>query len=200
MEIYIASNNQHKIDEMGKIFSTHQILSPSDAGVNFEHEETGNSFLENSLGKAQALYKLIQKPVLADDSGLCVSALNGAPGIYSARYGSKAGEAALSSPERNSYLLRNLKGVQDRSAFFVCCISLVVDNWRIYTVQETFPGIIAEEAAGCGGFGYDPLFYLPEYGKTVAELAEKEKNKISHRARAARKMAELIQTIDPKKE
>ncbi len=136
------------------------------------------------------------RPVIADDSGLCIEALGGAPGIYSARYGSPEGGPDLESGERNSFLLENLKdfsGRAERKATFVCCMTAILSDYRIYSVQETMEGFITDEPYGKGGFGYDPVFFLPKKGMTVAELPENEKNKISHRGRAAEKLGRLLE-------
>lgn len=195
MELFLASNNEHKVKEMEQILSGHRILTPRQVGVEFYHEETGSSFHENALGKAMTLFRLTGKPVIADDSGLSVTALGGAPGIYSARFGDGPDGTVLTTEQRNSYLLEKLQGIEERQAFFLCCMVLVLHEERIYSVQETFPGIIATRPSGMEGFGYDPLFYLPEYGKTVAQLPEDEKNRISHRGRAGRAMAALLDHI-----
>ena len=196
MEIVLASGNLHKKKELEKIFSNHTLLLPGDLGIEFDCDETGKNFLENALLKAETLYRLTGKPVLADDSGLCVDALDGAPGIYSARFGSEEGEAPLSDSDRNALLLSRIGEGKDRSAFFVCCMALMVDPHRIFTVQESFPGSISRTPFGGGGFGYDPVFIEPESGRTVAELPEEEKNRISHRGRAGRRMNAILEDLD----
>ena len=195
IEFLLATNNNHKKEELQQIMTGIVIKTPSDIGLNFDCDETGSTFLENSMLKARTLFEISGKPVIADDSGLCVAGLDGAPGIYSARYGSKDGEPDLSSEERNRLLLHNmadLKTDDQRAAFFVCCMTAIIDEYRVYTVQETMNGYIARESYGRGGFGYDPVFYLPERGMTVAELPENEKNMISHRGRAAAKLGLLL--------
>ena len=192
----LATNNKHKKLELQQILSSVELKTPEDIGVDFDCDETGTTFLENSMLKAQTLFDLTGKPVIADDSGLCVEGLDGGPGIYSARYGSPSGGPDLESPERNRFLLDNMKhlsGPEERKAFFVCCMTAIIDEYRVYTVQETMKGFIADEPYGKGGFGYDPVFFLPQYGKTVAELPDDEKNKISHRGRAAVKLAGLLE-------
>ncbi len=194
-EFVLATNNQHKKIELQQILKEVNLLTPADLGIDFDCEENGKSFLENSLLKARTLYGQTGKAVIADDSGLCVTGLDGAPGIFSARYGSNGSGPDLESSERNSFLLSNmkhLKSPEERAAMFVCCMSVIVDDYRVYTVQETMKGYIAEEPFGAGGFGYDPVFFLPEYGKTVAELSDEEKNLISHRGRAAARMGLLL--------
>ena len=193
MEILLASGNAHKKGELEKIFPGHTLLTPADLGIPFDHEETGHTFYDNARGKALALHLLTGKPVLADDSGICVPALGGAPGIYSARYGSNPGEPEWEAPERNALLLRNMEGQEDRRAFFVCAMVLLFDEYRHYTIQETVEGRLTHAPAGAGGFGYDPLFFLEDYGKTMAELPAEEKNRISHRGKAGARMARLLE-------
>jgi XTP/dITP diphosphohydrolase len=194
MEIILASGNRHKLYELKEILKDHTLLLPEDMGIDFDFEETGNTFLENSMGKAFALYKQINRPVLADDSGLNVHALNGEPGIYSARYGAVNG-IELEASERNLFLLNKLKDVDDLSAEFICCMTLVLENNRFFTAQESFRGEITRESTGVNGFGYDPIFFLPEYGKTAAELPESEKNKISHRGKAGMRIAKILEGL-----
>ncbi len=192
MEIILASGNRHKLFELKEILKGHTVLLPEDIGIDFDFEETGSSYLENSYGKAYALFNKINRPVIADDSGLSVAALNGAPGIYSARYGSKDG-VLLEAPERNLFLLQQLKEMDDLSAEFICCMTLVLEKNRFFVAQESFKGEITKDSTGVNGFGYDPVFYLPEYGKTVAELPEEKKNKISHRGKAGYRIARLLE-------
>ncbi len=195
MLLYAASNNAHKISELILAFQNCEIRSPAEAGINFEFEETEDSFTANSLAKAMALWKLIGKPVLADDSGLCVDALGGRPGVYSARYGSVDGKTPLGSSERNRLLLKEMEGKSLRSCRFVCSLSLLISPYRFFVIQETLEGQLLYEPIGKGGFGYDPIVFLPELGKSVAELEAAEKNKLSHRGKAVLKMAEIIGTF-----
>jgi XTP/dITP diphosphohydrolase len=213
--LWFATGNVHKRTELAGILTGHDIRIPSDAGIAaFDPEETGNSFLENSLLKARALYRLLARqttikgPVIADDSGLCVDALGGRPGIHSARYagpgsgpgpgvqrpGGRLGGKRLCDSERNALLLAELGGKQDRRARFVCAMILLWDENRFYGVQETLEGVIIpdQEGRGEGGFGYDPILYIPELGRTVAELSAEEKNRVSHRGKAARAIAKLL--------
>lgn len=192
MELYFASENKHKYKELSQIFKPHTLVMPRDDGISFEFVEGDTDFLTNALGKATELYKIVRKPVLADDSGLCVSALDGAPGVLSARYGSIHGEPPLPDADKISLLLENLRSFKDRSAFFVCAMVIVLSEYRFYTVQETVAGSIVFAPAGNGGFGYDPVFLVEDRGCTMAELSEEEKNRLSHRARAARKLKTLI--------
>jgi XTP/dITP diphosphohydrolase len=185
-----ATNNPHKLREFRRLFPDFQLLCPDEVDCTFSFEETGTTYLENALGKALHLYKLIGTPVLADDSGLEVVGLGGEPGIYSSRYGSA--DSKLSDFERNAYLLNRAASLSDRACFFVCCMVAVLGEKRFFVVQETFHGVLAAEPSGFGGFGYDPVVYLPEKGKTVAELSDDEKDAISHRGKAARRLAALI--------
>lgn len=194
MEIVLATGNMHKKKELEQILSGHKILIPSDLGVDFDCDETGLTFMENALLKAETLYELVKRPVLADDSGLCVQALDGAPGIYSARYGSEGG-VNLSDADRNNLLLKNIDGVEDRTAFFVCAMVLITAPYKVYSVQESFEGSIAEAPYGGGGFGYDPVFIDALSGKTAAELTDKEKNLVSHRGKAGKVMNTLMEAL-----
>ncbi|MDR0401028.1 MAG: RdgB/HAM1 family non-canonical purine NTP pyrophosphatase [Treponema sp.] len=211
-ELWLASGNRHKRLELARILSGVALKIPADGGIDgFDPPETGASFMENALLKARALSRIlgergIFEPVLADDSGLCVDALGGRPGIYSARYSGRYGGRSdgscgggpealkiLEAPERNRLLLEELGDASDRRARFVCAMVLLFDEHRFACVQETLEGeIAAAQGRGEGGFGYDPILYLPGRGRTVAELGEDEKNRISHRAKAARAIAALL--------
>ena len=200
MDILVASFNTHKIDELKPLFASHRLLSPTDLGYGeMEIEEDGSSYFENALIKAKALYSLAGMPTLADDSGLSIATLGGAPGIHSSRYGSKDGRSKLSTAERNALLLAEIEGVKDRACAFYCCLVLMYGHDRFLSVQETCPGILAETPRGAGGFGYDPLVFLPELGKTVAELDPEQKNMVSHRGRASRTMNALLRSFDPRR-
>jgi XTP/dITP diphosphohydrolase len=194
MEIYLASNNTHKRDEFVRLFPGHRILLPAESGLEFDFEENGKSFWENAMGKAHALFRLVHAPVLADDSGLCVAALGGQPGVVSHRFGARNGKN-LEAGERNAYLLSRMKGVEDRAAYFLCSLVLLLEGVRFFAVQETVNGIITEAPRGANGFGYDPVFLVPETGKTIAELSDAEKDRLSHRGRASRRMLSLMQTL-----
>jgi len=191
-ELLLASNNEHKRQEFVRLFPGVRILSPADVGVRFEFEEDGETFLVNAFGKADALHRAAGRPVIADDSGLCVKALGGEPGIYSNRYGAGAGGALLAAPQRNAYLLDRMKGLTDRSAWFVCCLVLLLEESRFFVAQETVHGSIAEAPRGQNGFGYDPLFLVPGTGRTMAELPDEEKDAVSHRGRAARRILGIM--------
>jgi len=189
IELVLASNNAHKHTEFCRLFPRIRVLLPRDIGVSFEHEETGDTFFDNARGKALALFRAAGRPVIADDSGLCVHALGGAPGILSNRYGAGADGKLLEAGARNAYLLQKLEGEKDRRAFFVCCLVLVLDEERFVAVQETVHGVITEEPRGKNGFGYDPVFFLPGSGMTMAEIPDAHKDEVSHRGRAAARIS-----------
>ncbi len=192
MTIVLASQNSHKKIEIAQILKEHTILLPRDKGIDFEHEETGGTFLDNALAKAIHLNSITGTPVIADDSGLCVPALGGAPGVYSARYGALEGVNNLTDADRNQLLLENMKGITDRRAFFVCSMVLLSDEDRFSVVQETVHGEITLSPQGQNGFGYDPLFFIPDMAKTAAQLTADEKNAISHRGKAVAAIARLL--------
>jgi len=194
MKFWLATNNEHKKRELEAIFSGHTLVTPGSVGLGFDPEESGSTFLENTLIKARALYDLVHEPVLADDSGLCIDALDGRPGIYSARYGSTNGKK-LESWERNELLLKEMEQITNRKARFICSMVLLFSHDRFFVVQETLEGEIIRESRGSGGFGYDPILYIPEQGCTVAELSEDAKNRISHRGKAGRAVAQLLAHI-----
>ena len=196
MELCIATGNPHKVEELQAIFSRHTLRTPAELGIEFEYEETGSSFFANAYGKAAALSAQTNLPVIADDSGLSLPALGGEPGVYSARYGSKVYGRLLEAPERNRYLLSRLEGIDERDAFFVCCMVAILEQYRFFTVQETLHGTIIDRPAGKGGFGYDPIFYLPRRECTVAQLPEGEKNRISHRGKAGAQLSRLLDAAD----
>jgi XTP/dITP diphosphohydrolase len=185
-QIILASNNKNKLREVKQILEPlgYTIISQSEAGVNIEVEENGSSFEENAFLKAEAVYKLCKKPVIADDSGLEVDVLNKAPGIYSARY------CEGTDSDRCRKLLKNLEGVQDRTARFVCTICFIDENGKAETVRGECEGTIGFEPKGENGFGYDPVFMRDN--RSFAELSSEEKNKISHRANALNKLKELL--------
>ena len=181
--IIFATGNAGKMKEIREILGDMdaEILSMKEAGIQTDIVENGTTFEENARIKAKAVAQFTKDIVLADDSGLEVDALNGAPGVYSARYGHKSSDA-----ERIAYLLENLKDVpaERRTAKFVCVITCLWPDGRKIVARGECPGQILFAPKGTGGFGYDPVFYLPELEKTYAELAPEEKNAISHRARA----------------
>jgi XTP/dITP diphosphohydrolase len=203
MTIWFATGNPHKRAELAAILPGHAIKIPSDENLPFDVDETGATFAENALIKARELYRLVSEPVIADDSGLCVDALNGRPGVFSARYG-RTGTSVLGEREklgdhdRNVLLLQELGDNPCRQARFVCAMVLIFNEDRFYLVQETLEGELIREARGQGGFGYDPILYLPHLGRTVAELPEEEKNRVSHRGKAGRSIARLLSPpMDP---
>ena len=197
MKVILASKNPHKLTELSAILSQHgfEIALESEYGLDIDVDETGTTFEENSLLKAEAVMKASGLPVLADDSGLMVDALNGAPGVYSARYGHKSSDG-----ERTAFLLENMKDVPDdkRTAKFVCVITCLWPDGRKIGARGECPGVITREVHGENGFGYDPVFYLPELGMTYAELPSEQKNAISHRARALQDFCRKYQQMQEK--
>ena len=191
MKIYFASGNTHKRDELARILKPHTLIIPSDEGIPFDPEETETTFYGNALIKAKSLFELTGQPVIADDSGICVDALDGAPGVFSARYGSETGKK-LDATERNNLLLSRMEGTENRTCRFVCNMVLYLGKDHFCSVQETLEGLLVTECKGTGGFGYDPIVFVPEYGKTVAELSPEEKDRCSHRGKAGRIIARLI--------
>lgn len=192
MKIFLATTNKNKILEIEKILKDIDIelVSINDNIKIPEVIEDGKTFEENSLKKAREIAKYTGMITIADDSGLCVEALNGAPGVYSARY---SGENATYK-SNNEKLLKDLSGEKNRNAKFVTVITLCKPSGESYSFRGELKGIILEELRGKDGFGYDPLFYLQEYGKTLAEMPE-EKNRISHRAKAIRELKAGIKKI-----
>ena len=186
MKLIFATGNENKMREIREILAGrgYEILSMKEAGIDIDVEENGKTFSENALIKARAISEASGELVLADDSGLEIDALGGEPGIYSARYMGHD----TSYVEKNNNLIQRLEGVPDekRTARFVCAMAAV------FPVVGTMEGRIGYEIAGENGFGYDPIFYLPEYGKTSAEISPEEKNAISHRGKALRAIAELL--------
>ena len=184
MKLVLASKNKKKLVEMNEILSHLgiEVCSEAEAGVDVEVEETGTTFEENSLLKARAVMEASGLPAIADDSGLCVDALNGAPGVYSARYGGEG----LDDTGRYRLLLENMRGQMPRTAKFVSVITCCFPNGDVLTARGECPGTIAFAPQGEGGFGYDPIFYYPPFGKTLAEVTPEEKNQVSHRAVALR--------------
>ncbi len=196
MVIWFATGNEHKRGELSALLPGHEVRIPKDAGLAFDPEETGATFVENALIKARALWDLVKAPVLADDSGLAVDALGGRPGIYSARYGedlAKERGVPFDASFRNQLLLSELEGKTQRTARFVCAMVLMREPERFAIVQETLEGEIAHAPAGVGGFGYDPLVYLADRACSVAELSEAEKNGLSHRGKAVAEIKRLLE-------
>ncbi|MGN1077888.1 MAG: RdgB/HAM1 family non-canonical purine NTP pyrophosphatase [Candidatus Gallimonas sp.] len=178
MKIVAATGNAHKLREIREILSGFEILSAREAGFTGDVEETGATFAENALLKAEAVCRATGLPALADDSGLCVECLGGAPGIYSARY-SGGGDA-----ENRALLLKNMQNASERRAYFSCAIALVFPDGKVLTAEGRTYGEILREERGAGGFGYDSLFYSDDLKKSFGEASEEEKNSVSHRGRA----------------
>lgn len=184
-KLILASNNENKIIEIKDILSplNVQVISLKEAGINVEVEEDGNTFMENAYKKAKEIFDIVSDKdymVLADDSGLAVDALGGAPGVYSARFSGEHGN----TKKNNEKLLRLMENIKDRRAKFICAMVLIVDEKNTIRVQGEVEGAILEEERGKGGFGYDPLFYVPQYNMTFGEMDSKTKNSISHRKKA----------------
>ena len=194
-KIVFATTNAGKIKEIKEILADFvvEVVSMKEMNIAADIEENGATFEENSLIKARAVSKLTGLPALADDSGLEVDYLNGEPGIYSARYLGRDTDYDY----KNNYIIDKLKEAkgEERSARFVCVISLVLPDGREFVKKGVMEGRIGYEIKGENGFGYDPIFFLPEYGKTSAEISAEEKNKISHRGKALSAMKEVIANL-----
>lgn len=187
----IATHNKKKLSELKDIFEKLNIIakSPDELGIEIpDPEETGKTFEENAFIKAKSGFDATGLPTVADDSGLCVDVLNGAPGVYSARYSGEHGD----DEKNNDLLLKNLEGFpqEKRNAHYVCSICCVLDKNKKFTVRGEFYGRIGFERIGNGGFGYDPLFMVGD--KSVAEMTAEEKNKISHRGKALKAFSEEL--------
>jgi len=189
MKIIAATKNKNKLREFGEILKGFEIISQEEAGIDIDVEETGTTFEENSRLKAEAIFKATGIPAIADDSGLCVDALDGAPGVYSARYGGEG----LDDEGRVQLLLKNMENVPDekRTARFVCVITMV-SSGGVITAKGECEGVINHAPKGENGFGYDPVFYMKEYGKTTAEMSPDEKNAVSHRGKALKIFAKKM--------
>lgn len=192
-QLIIATNNQGKVREIKAILGDFydEIKSLKDAGIVADVVEDGDSFHANARKKAVEISEMVEGDVLADDSGLCVEALDMAPGIYSARF---SGEGATDE-KNNAKLLSLVKEQKNRRAWFVCALVLANGGKEKLYVEERAEGKIIDEPRGENGFGYDPLFYVEEYGQTFAEIPPEVKNKISHRAKALKKLQEKVQEI-----
>ena len=190
MDLIIASNNKNKIKEIKELLKdlNINIKSLSDVNCNIDIEENGNTFDQNAYIKASAIYKIYKCPVLADDSGLCVEALDGQPGVYSHRY---AGPEC-NDDKNNLKLIKNLNGVLNRNAYYACAICFIDHKANANYAFGKIEGKIIDTPKGNNGFGYDPYFFLPEENKTMAELSLEDKNKISHRAIALKKIGKII--------
>lgn len=188
----LATHNPGKLAEMRAILSGLGVeaVSPAEAGVEVDVEETGTTFAENAMLKAKAVCAAAGLPAIADDSGLCVDALNGGPGVYSARYGGEH----LDDRRRCRLLLKNLRGQTSRAAHFSCAVACAFPNGDTLTAEGRCDGAIAFAPLGDGGFGYDPVFLVPEKGKTFGQLSAEEKSAISHRGKALAGFAEKLGT------
>ena len=196
MKVVLASKNPHKLVEISKITEQFdmELVLQSELGVDIDVEETGTTFEENSYLKARAVMEATGLPALADDSGIAVDALNGEPGIYSARYGF---DESLDDWGRLQLLLKNMEKVPDgqRQAQFVCVITLVTPDGKVIQARGEVHGELLRAPAGEGGFGYDPIFYYPPFGKSLAEVSAEEKNQVSHRANALRVFYEKLKEV-----
>ena len=190
MKLVLASQNPKKLEELREILSHLgvEVCSEAEAGVSLEVEETGSTFEENSMLKAKAVMEATGLPAVADDSGLCVDCLQGAPGVYSARYG-----GGLDDPGRCRLLLENMRGQSPRTCRFVSVITCCFPNGDVLSARGECEGTVAYAPMGAGGFGYDPVFFVPGLKKTFAQLSPEEKNAISHRGRALRAFAEELE-------
>ena len=192
MKFVLATQNPKKLKEMSAILGELgvEVVSEADLGVKIEVEETGETFAENSLLKARAVMEATKLPAIADDSGLCVDALNGGPGVYSARFGGEG----LDDRGRYMLLLQTMRGQTTRAAHFTCAIACAFPNGDTITAEGQAPGTIAFAPMGDNGFGYDPVFFVPDKAKTFAQLTQEEKAEISHRGKALREFTAKLET------
>ena len=192
MKFVLATHNPGKLKEMGDILARFgvEVVSPKDLGLTVDVEETGTTFAENAMLKAKAICAAAKLPAIADDSGLCVDALNGGPGVYSARYGGEG----LDDKGRYMLLLNSMRGQTTRAAHFACAIACAFPNGDTLTAEGRCDGTIAFAPMGEGGFGYDPVFFVPEKAKTFGQLTAEEKSAISHRGRALAVFVEKLET------
>ena len=199
MKFIIATNNKKKLRELRDILEEFGIyaVSLSDAGICSEVEETGTTFEENAILKAQDAMRIMGIPAIADDSGLVVDALNGEPGIYSARFG---GDKCQTDEDRYRLLLKKMEGVAEekRTARFVSAIACVFPDGRQIITRGECEGIITTQPHGDGGFGYDPEFFMPSEGMTMAEITQERKNEISHRSASLAKLREELKKLNLK--
>jgi XTP/dITP diphosphohydrolase len=193
-KVIFATKNKGKIKEIQAVLGdSYEVVTMEEAGITVDVDETGTTFEENAVIKAEAIAKICGEVVLADDSGLEIDYLNGEPGIYSARYMGHD----TSYDIKNKSLIDRLDGVPEdkRTARFVCAVAAAIPGKETVVVRGTMEGIIGYEIKGENGFGYDPIFFLPQYGKTSAEISPEEKNKISHRGKALRMIKEKLEVI-----
>ena len=198
MKFVLASQNPHKLIEMNDILSAHgvEVVLEKDVGLHVDVEETGSTFAENAMLKARAVMEASGLPAIADDSGVCVDALDGAPGISSARYGGPG----LTDAERYQLLLNALRGQTNRAAHFTSAIACIFPNGDTIEAEGICPGTIAFAPQGDGGFGYDPVFFLPQLRKTYAQLTPEEKAAVSHRGKALAVFEEKLKAYLAQKE
>lgn len=192
MKFVLATHNPGKLKEMSAILEKFgvEVVGPKDLGITVDVEETGSTFAENAMLKAKAICEEAGLPAIADDSGLCVDALNGGPGVYSARYGGEE----LDDRGRYMLLLNSMRGQTTRAAHFACAIACVFPNGDTLTAEGKCQGTIAFAPMGEGGFGYDPVFFVPEFRKTFGQLTAEEKAEISHRGKALAAFSEKLET------
>lgn len=193
-DLLVASNNQHKIHEYQEMFAGYEVKvhSPKELGININPDENGDTYEANSLIKANALAEFTKMPIIADDSGLNVVALNNFPGLHSSRFADSCGGNKFANPE----LIKKLESYEDKSAFFACVITLVNVENKPVVFKGICPGKILPKPEGEGGFGYDPIFYSDEAKMCFGTAPEEIKNKYSHRAKA---MGQLIEYLKSKK-
>ncbi len=194
-DLLLASQNPGKLNEMRLLVAglPFRVLGPKDLGIHEAPDETGSTFLENAILKAKHYSKRSGLLTVADDSGISVDALGGGPGLYSSRFG---GEKA-SDEERNALLLLRLRGVptDQRGAFFTSAVAAAKGGEVLFSAQETVEGWIAEEPRGKNGFGYDPLFFYPPYGKTFGECSREEKDRVSHRGKSFARLRAFLESL-----
>ena len=192
MKFVLATHNPGKLEEMSDILSQFdiEVVTLKDLGLTVDVEETGETFAENAMLKAKAISQAAALPAIADDSGLCVDALNGGPGVYSARYGGPE----LDDRGRYMLLLNSMRGQTTRAAHFACAVACAFPNGDELTAEGTCGGTIAFAPMGENGFGYDPVFFVPEKAKTFAQLTAEEKAEISHRGKALAEFVEKLGT------
>lgn len=194
-KLVIATGNAGKLKEMKEMLGDlFEVIGLKEAKASATAEENGCTFAENALIKAEDIFKQTGENVLADDSGLCVEALGGEPGIYSARY---AGENATQE-QKNALLLKNLHGAQNRRAKFVCAVALILKNGQVIQAEGETDGEILQSENGNGGFGYDPLFYSYDLKKSFGDCSDEEKNSVSHRSRALKNLLEKLRQCGEK--
>ena len=189
----LATHNPGKRKEMSAILGKFgiEVVMPADLGITVDVEETGETFAENAMLKAKTICTETGLPAIADDSGLCVDALNGGPGVYSARYGGEE----LDDQGRYRLLLNSMRGAATRNAHFACAVACAFPDGRTLTAEGRCDGTIAFAPMGTDGFGYDPVFFVPELRKTFAQLTAEEKSAVSHRGRALSDFAEKLETF-----